>query len=188
MPSKSIGSITIDGETITKDVYFVYGLKHNILSVGKLVQKGYQFQFMEKTCMIKDKDGKVIGSATRSRGKAFQLNPTKITCLVAKVDENWLQHKRFCHMNFDNIVKTSSMFIVRDFPKIVKLTNTICKECVLAKHNRTSFPCKKFTTTGKLEIVHIDLSGLTKTRGFYGERYFMILVDDYFQNDVGFIS
>ena len=28
-------------------------------------------------------------------------------------------------------------------------------------------------------IVHIDLSGPVRTRGFYGERYFMIFVDDF---------
>ena len=69
--------------------------------------------------------------------------------------------------------------VVRDLCKIVKPTNTIYKECVLANHNKTSFPSKKFTTIEKLEIVHTDLSGPTKTRGFYGERYFMILVDDF---------
>ena len=71
------------------------------------------------------------------------------------------------------------MFVVRDLSKIVKPTNTIDKECVLAKHNRTYFPRKRFTTTAKLEIVHTDLNGPTKTRGFYSERYFMILVDDF---------
>ena len=39
---EGIGSITLDGKTNTKDVYFVDGLKHNILSVGELVDKGYQ--------------------------------------------------------------------------------------------------------------------------------------------------
>ena len=73
-----------------------------------------------------------------------------MTCLVAKVDENWLWHKRFCYINFDSIVKTSSMFAVRDLTKIVKPTNTICKECVLAKNKRTSFPCKKYTTIEKI--------------------------------------
>ena len=29
-----IGSITLDGKTHTDDVYFVDGLKHNLLSVG----------------------------------------------------------------------------------------------------------------------------------------------------------
>ena len=40
---KGIGSITLDGKTNNKDVYFVDHLKHNILSIGKLVDKGYHF-------------------------------------------------------------------------------------------------------------------------------------------------
>lgn len=71
------------------------------------------------------------------------------------------------------------MFSVRYFPKITKPTNTIYKEYILAKHIKTSFPCKKFTTTEKLEIVHTDLNSPMKTKGFYGEKYFMILVDDF---------
>ena len=35
-----IGSITLDGKTNIDDVYFVDGLKHNLLSVGKLMDKG----------------------------------------------------------------------------------------------------------------------------------------------------
>ena len=129
--------------------------------------------------MIRDKDGKVVGMGTRCRVNLFHLNPTEMTCLVAKVYDSWLCHKRFYHINFDSIVRTSRMFEIRDLPRIVKPTNTICKECVLAKKSKTSFPSKKYTTTVKLEIVHRDLSSPTKTRGFYGEMYFMILVDDF---------
>ena len=82
---------------------------------------------------LSDKDGKLIGTRTKSRGNVFQLNPTKITCLVAKVDNNWLWHRRFCHINFDNIVKVSSTFAVRDLPEIIKSTNVFYKECILAK-------------------------------------------------------
>ena len=39
---KGTGSINLDGKTKTKDVYFVDGLKHNLLSVGQIVDKGYQ--------------------------------------------------------------------------------------------------------------------------------------------------
>ena len=85
-----IGSITLDGKTNTDDVYFVDGLKHNFLSVGQLEDKGYLLQFIEKTCIIKDKEGKLIRTRTRSRANVFQLNPTEITCLVAKFDNNWL--------------------------------------------------------------------------------------------------
>ena len=109
--------------------------------------------------MIIDKDEKVIAIGTKSRDNVFQLKPIEITWLVAKVNDSWLWHKRFCHINFDSIVRTSKVFSVRDFLKIVKPTNIICKDFVLEKHNRSSFPSKKFTTTVKLDIVHIDPSG-----------------------------
>ena len=51
-----------------------------------------------------------------------------------------------CHINFDNIVKVSTTFAVRDLLKIAKPTNMMCKECVLAKQKRRSFSSKTFTT------------------------------------------
>ena len=81
------------------------------------MDKGYQLLFIEKTCTIKDKYGKMIGTGKRTKGNVFHLNPTEMTCLIEKLDNNWLWHKRFCHINFDNIVKVSSTFYVRDFPK-----------------------------------------------------------------------
>ena len=38
---------------------------------------------------------------------------------------------------------------------------------------------KKFATLGKLEIIHIDLSGPSRARKFYRERYFVISIDDF---------
>lgn len=90
------------------------------MSVGQLVEKGYQSQFTKKPCIIKDRDGKMIGTGTRSRGNLFQLNPTEMTCLVAKVDNIWLWHRTFYYIKFDNIVKVSSTFAVKDLPKIKK--------------------------------------------------------------------
>ena len=75
----------------------------------------------------------MIGIGTRSKGNVFQLNPTKITCLDANVDNNWLWHKRFCHINFDNTVKAGSIFVVRNFPRIMKYANVVCKECIMAQ-------------------------------------------------------
>ena len=71
------------------------------------------------------------------------------------------------------------MFVVRDLHKIIKPTNVVCKEYILAKREKISFPSNNFTTIEKMEIVHTDLSGLSRIRGFYGERYFMIFFDDF---------
>ena len=48
-----IGSITLDGKTNTNNVCFVDGLKHNLLSVGQLIDKGYQLKFGNNTCYQK---------------------------------------------------------------------------------------------------------------------------------------
>ena len=61
----------------------------------------------------------------------------------------------------------------------MKPTKMVCKKCVMKTQREKYFPRKMFTTSMKLEIVHTNLSGPTKTRGFYDERYFMILVDDF---------
>ena len=66
-----IRSITLDGKTYTDDVYFVDGLKHNLLSVGQLMDKGYQLQFGNDTCIIKNKERKVVGTGTKTRGNVF---------------------------------------------------------------------------------------------------------------------
>ncbi|GLJ18478.1 hypothetical protein SUGI_0327670 [Cryptomeria japonica] len=41
------GSISLDGKHNTDNVYFVEGLRHNLLSVGKLVDKGFQLHFKD---------------------------------------------------------------------------------------------------------------------------------------------
>ena len=59
-----IGSITLDGKTYIDDVYFVDGLKHNLLSIGQLMDKSYQLQFGNDTC-IKEKEGILLGTSTK---------------------------------------------------------------------------------------------------------------------------
>ena len=68
---RGIGSIILDGKTNTDDVYFVDGLKHKFLSVGQLVDKGYQLQLGNDTCIIKDKKCKVLGTSTITKGNVF---------------------------------------------------------------------------------------------------------------------
>jgi hypothetical protein len=64
-------------------------------------------------------------------------------------------------------------------PQITKPINTLCKHCQQGKQTKTRFKSKQYSTTIPLEIVHIDLVGPTNTKGLKGEKYFMLLVDDY---------
>jgi transposase InsO family protein len=61
----------------------------------------------------------------------------------------------------------------------MKPTNTLCKHCQQGKKTKISFKSKEYSTRRPLEIVHTDLVGPTTTKGLKGERYFMLVVDDY---------
>jgi transposase InsO family protein len=90
------------------------------------------------------------------------------------------------HIHFDNLVKVNKREAVREMPQIKKPTNTLCKHCQQGKKTKTRFKSKEYSTTRPLEIVHIDLVGSTTTKGLKGEKYFMLLVDDYTRMTVVF--
>jgi hypothetical protein len=83
------------------------------------------------------------------------------------------------HIKFDNLVKVSKNEAVIEIPQIKKPTNTLCKHCQQGKQAKTMFKSKEYSTTRPLEIVHTDLVGPTTTKGLKGDKYFMLLVDDY---------
>ena len=83
------------------------------------------------------------------------------------------------HIHFDNLVKVNKREVVREMPQITKPTNTLCRHYQQGKQTNTRFKSKEYSTTIPLEIMHTDLVGPTTTKGLKGERYFMLLVDDY---------
>jgi hypothetical protein len=107
------GSISLDGKHNTDDVLYVEGLKHNILSVGQIVDKGYDLQFKNGKCRILSGSRSMITPGTKTKGNIFHLNIGANFFLIDQVDESWLWHRRLCHVNFDKIFKIISTQVVR---------------------------------------------------------------------------
>ena len=144
-----------------------------------MVDKGYNLQFKNVKCRILGSSINVIASGTKIKGNIFDLSTTSKSCLIAQVDESWLWHRRLCHVKFDNIIKISSTQLVRNLPKLIKPTNNICKECQLGKKSRFPFRSKQNCSNEVLELVHTDLCGPSRVKSLQGDRYFMLLIDDY---------
>ena len=52
----TVGILTKEGESkYILDVYHVEGLKHNLLSIGQMIQKGYRVYIEDDNYVIKDK-------------------------------------------------------------------------------------------------------------------------------------
>jgi transposase InsO family protein len=146
-----------------------------------MCDQGHKVTFDSQKCEIrKEGSGKLVATAARTSSNIYVLSKIgNEKCCLGKEDESWLWHRRMGHMHFDNLVKVIKREAVGEMPQIMKPTNTLCKHCQQGKQTKTRFKSKEYSTTKPLEIVHIDLVGPTTTKGLKGERYFMLLVDDY---------
>lgn len=93
-----------------------------------MVDKGYDIQFKDGKCKILNAFSIEIASGTKTEGSIFHLNAGEKICLIVKIDESWLWHRRMHHVNFDSLIKISSTQVVRDLHEIIKLVNSVCKE------------------------------------------------------------
>jgi hypothetical protein len=141
----------------------------------------HKFTFDSKKCETREEgSGKLVATTVRTSGNIYVLSEIgNEKCFLGKEDESWLWNIRMGHIHFDNLVKVSKKQAVKEMPNITKPTSTLCKHCQQGKKTKTKFKSKKYSMTRPLEIVHTDLFGPTKTKGLKGEKYFMLLVNDY---------
>lgn len=178
---KGKGTLRIDGKMKSHNEYFVEGLKHNLLSVSQMCDKGYKFTFNSTDFQIKkDSTGKVVAEGKRTDGNVYNLKEFyESQCMLGQVDESWLWHERLGKINFDNLAAVRKKGCVRNIPPNIKPVNIFCDECVKGKQTKVSFRTKEHNSSRALEIVHTDQCGPTRTRALAGERYFMLFIDDY---------
>jgi hypothetical protein len=126
--------ILSNGKGKSQDVLFVDGLKHNLLSVSQVCDKGCEVVFTSKDCKIKAlSSGQLITKGIRTENNVYVLKEEKEECHLSKYDESWLWHRRLGHLNFDHIIKLRNIGAVKDLPKISKPYDSICKPCQIGK-------------------------------------------------------
>jgi hypothetical protein len=150
-----------NGRAKAQDVLFVDGLKHNLLSVSQVCDRGCEVTFTAKDCKIKTVNtGELIAKGVRTENNVYVLKEDKEECHLRKFDESWLWHRRLGHLNFDHIVKLNNEGVVKDLPRISKPHNSVCESCQMGKLTRVQFKSKSFTSSEKpLQLIHMDLCG-----------------------------
>ncbi|KAK2382949.1 putative mitochondrial protein [Trifolium repens] len=180
-----VGTIGNPSTITISNVALVDNLKHNLLSVAKLCDKGFIINFKPTFCTIEsNKDKNVILKAIR-HGNVYMLDLddnclSGAKCLITKNDESWLWHRRMAHLNFDLLNKIASKDLVIGLPKIRFSKDHLCDACQMGKQTKASFKSKKFISTTKpLELIHMDLFGPSRTKSLGGNYYGLVIVDDY---------
>ena len=103
------------------NVYYVPTMKSNILSLGQLLEKGYNMQFIDCSLSIRDEQNRLIAKLPMTKKRMFLLNiqSEAAKCLKACFkDPSWLWHLRFGHVNFNDLILMCKKEMVKGLPSI----------------------------------------------------------------------
>ena len=108
------------------------------------------------------------------------LNLAAPVCLLAGVqDDAWRWHARFGHLHFRALHDLGAKGMVRGMPAIAHL-DQFCVACTIGEMRRTPFPrASPYRAESALELVHGDLCGPITPATASGNKYFLLIVDDF---------
>ncbi|GJZ32271.1 retrovirus-related pol polyprotein from transposon TNT 1-94 [Tanacetum coccineum] len=89
-------------------------------------------------------------------------------------DEKEMRSRNMCLIQAGSIEE-----LVRNLPKF-KFDQHICDACKMGKQAHVSHKAKNIVSTTRcLELLHMDLFGPSSVRSYGGNRYTLVIVDDY---------
>ncbi|GJX49234.1 putative ribonuclease H-like domain-containing protein [Tanacetum coccineum] len=105
-----------------------------------------------------------------------------LTCLFAKAtpDESNLWHRRLGHVNFKTMNKLVKGNLVRGLPSKLFEINQTCVACQKGKQHRASYKTKTVSSISQpLQMLHMDLFGLTYVKSLMKKMYCLVVTDDF---------
>jgi len=128
-----VGDIGVNDRVIIKDVLLVEGLKHSLLSISQLCDKGYKITFEPAQYLITDsKFAKTVPVGKRV-SNIYMLNvsciPSSMNFLLTRDDESLLWHRRLAHIHMHHLNKIAYKGLVIGLPKLKFERNKLCEAC-----------------------------------------------------------
>ena len=148
------GNIGNDTSSLIESVLFVDGLKHNLLIISQLCDKGFKVIFKASHCIIKDiQNDETIFMGNRY-DNVYAINISKYDdhdrCFSSMHDQSWLWHKRLGHANMDLISQLNKDELVKGLPKINFQKDKVCETCQMGKQIKNSIK-------NKISFQHLSL-------------------------------
>ena len=146
------------------------------------MKQGFKEDFDDQGAkIIRKSDGKLLatGSMTRS---GFKLNDdsqshSAVDILFMASISTW--HERLAHVNEQGIRNMEKNKVVNGL-NIRPGSMNKCIRYILGKSHRLPIPKKSENrSSGIVQLVHSDLTGLFEVKSVGGSRYFVSVIDDY---------
>ncbi|KAI3740018.1 hypothetical protein L2E82_30435 [Cichorium intybus] len=183
--------IMTNGVLKFENVNFVPELKHSLLSVSQICDKGFSTHFTKKECLIlKPKvvipeEWILVRSERKSNSYIIDMNHNtleNVTCLFSKVSKQnaMLWHPRLGHANPKNLNRLAKNDLLRGLPIKDFITFEKCVACAQGKHHRKPHKPKLVNTIDShIQLVHMDLFGLVNVLSINKSSYCLVIIDDY---------
>lgn len=132
--------------------------------------------------IMHDREGKLIAKAIRSKNRLYKVRmgfKDAICYLSTKTSLSSRWHARLGHINPDTMKSMIARELVTGIPKM-EIKPKVCRSCLLGKQARKSFPKATLYRAEKiLELVHGDICGPITPSTSGGNRYILVLIDDF---------
>ncbi|KAL8124561.1 hypothetical protein AgCh_012279 [Apium graveolens] len=174
-------------KVLIEDLALVKGLKHNLLSISQITDRGYHVVFHDSHCeVVHNKTNKVVLMGYK-HGNMYEARLHEsleqvATCLISKalVDESWNWHKKLSHLNFNSINELAKKKLVRGLPNMLYSSDGLCDAFQKSKQRRVSFKSKtEFSITEPYHMLHLDLFGPVYIMSINKKRHTIVIVDDF---------
>jgi transposase InsO family protein len=146
---------------------------------------GYNCLFTDKGVEVFRREDFSIVFTGRLKNKLYLVDFNKgkanlETCLVVKSSMGWLWHCRLAHVGMRNLAKLQKDEHTLGLTNVHFEKDRICSTCQAEKHVGIPHPPKSMmTTTQPLELIHMDPFGLVAYQSIGGNKYVLVIVDDY---------
>lgn len=199
IPSKLLGNVElnlnfdgVDTDVVISDVLYVPDLSSNLLSVNKLVDRGFITLFSRDGCAVYrendcDINGSIVFSGYRTNG-LFKLKEVEQHSANMTSTKN---SRRLWHRRLGHLCRTGMNLLNSGLCTGMNFTGSSvdepCIACVLGKQTRLKFNTSKSRTTRRLELVHSDLCGPMSEPSWGGAWYVLTFTDDFSRKSFVFL-
>jgi hypothetical protein len=179
-----LGKIALSNDNSISNIYFVETLGY-LLSVSQLYEMGYNCLFTNEGVSIFRRKDSSVAFTGRLKGKVYLVDFSKEivepkTCLVAKCDLGWLWHRRLAHIGIKNLAKLQKREHILGLTNVVFEKDRLCNACQAGKQVGAPHCAKNIITTSRpLKLLHIDLFGPIAYISIGGNKYGLVIVDDF---------
>ncbi|GKC95571.1 retrovirus-related pol polyprotein from transposon TNT 1-94, partial [Tanacetum coccineum] len=134
------------------------------------------FAFKKHTCFVRNLDGVDLIKGSRGMNlytiSVDDWMRSSPICLLSKAS-----NRRLNHLNFGTLNDLARKDLVRGLPRLKFKKDHLCSACQLGKSRKATHKPKTINTI--IEVLHMDLCGPMRVQSINGNKYILVIVDDY---------